>query len=320
MTASARYRDARANIPTPGGGGCHTAILGISNLGVMAGIPPEAIFQDIRQSIPRGLRKVSDREIHDAIRKAISDHNGGTFTPRTRATPVVQDGKAALRRIIDQGKISNEVDLWEASPIRLLDEPQGDPGLLLETLYKPTDHVWIGDQHQSGIIGDTIKTTEEWISHFKNGGKTGPFIIINPLTGTSSLTKTGDKTTLRGNGNIAMYRYCMCEFDCLCQEAQIRFWSAVKLPIVALTDSGGRSIHAWIDVQKLAPVTTSEQWAAEIKGRLYDQILTPLGVDAACSNPARLSRLPGHYREEKSAWQRLLWLSAEGRPICQLTT
>jgi hypothetical protein len=108
----------------------------------------------------------------------------------------------------------------------------------------------------------------------------------------------------------------MAEFDGLCREDQIRFWSAVKLPIVALIDSGGKSIHAWLDVQKLAKVETPEQWQSEIKGRLYDRILTPLGVDSACSNPARLSRLPGYFRSEKQAWQRLLWLSPEGRPVC----
>ena len=319
MTKQTRYHDALTRIPPPGCG-CHITLLTVANYGVLAGLSSEQIFSNIRQAIPTGTRRISDGEIFQAINKALGDHRGGTYTSRTRPAPVVQDGKAALQRIIDQGKISNEIDLWEASPIRLLDEPQGDPALFLETLYKPTDLVWIGDRYQSGIIGDTIKTTGELIGHFKNGGKTGPFIIINPLTGTSAPKKTGDGETLRGDGNVAVYRYCMAEFDNLSKESQIRFWSAVKLPIVALTDSGGRSIHAWIDVQKLAPVKTSVQWAAEIKGRLYDQILTPLGVDAACSNLARLSRLPGHYREEKGAWQRLLWLSAEGRPICQLTT
>jgi hypothetical protein len=86
---------------------------------------------------------------------------------------------------------------------------------------------------------------------------------------------------------------------------------------VALIDSAGKSIHAWLDVQKLAPVSTSEEWEKNIKNRLYDRLLTPLGVDGACSNPARLLRLPGHFREEKGKYQRLLWLSPEGRPICQ---
>ena len=105
-------------------------------------------------------------------------------------------------------------------------------------------------------------------------------------------------------------------FDTQSREDQIRFRSVAKLPFVALIDSGGKSIHAWLDVQKMAKVETKERWVKEIKGHLYDRLLTPLGVDGACSNPARLSRLPGHLRAEKGGYPRLLWLSAEGREIC----
>jgi len=282
----------------------------------MAGKDPQEIHDDLRRAIPSGTRRIPDREIQDAIRKAMGDLNRGTYTPRPRPEPMVQDGMVALRRIINQAKITTDVDLWECSPIHLPDEPQGDPVLLLETLYEPTDLVWFGERHQAGIMGETIMAVRDWIAYIRCGGKTGPHIIPNPLTGTSTPKKSGAGETLRGDGNISAYRFCMAEFDGLSREDQIKFWSAVKLPIVALIDSGGKSIHAWLQVSKLATVTTPEQWATEIKGRLYDRILTPLGVDAACTNPARLSRLPGHYREEKAAYQRLLWLSAEGRSIC----
>jgi hypothetical protein len=44
--------------------------------------------------------------------------------------------------------------------------------------------------------------------------------------------------------------------------------------------------------------------------------LCPLGCDPACRNESRLSRLPGHFRREKNAWQRLLYLNPdpEGNP------
>ncbi len=314
MDLLACYNESLRSIPPPGCG-CHPYLLAVADYGVLAGLSGEQIFSDVRSAIPTGTRRIPDREIQDAISKSLSDRNGGTFTPRPRPEPIVRDGKATLQKIIDQGKISDESDLWEASPIRLLEESQGDPVLLLKTLFKPAELVFIGDRHEAGIIGDTIRTVQEWIAYLQDDGKAGPHVIPNPLTGTSTPKKTGDGETLRGDGNVAAYRYCMAEFDTLSREDQIRFWSAVKLPIVALIDSGRRSIHAWIDVQKLATVETSDQWETEIKGRLYDRLLTPLGVDGACSNPARLSRLPGHYREEKQAWQRLLWLSPEGRSI-----
>ena len=319
MNILARYQDVLRNMPSPGSG-CHTAILGISNWGVMAGIPPDEIFQDIRQAVPSGTRRIPDKEIHDAIPRHFLTT---TEAPSSRAPDrrrLSKTGKLPSSESSTRGRSATRSIYGRRHLFAFMDEPQGDPALLLETLYETTDLVWIGDRHQPGIIGDTIKTTGELIGHFKNGGKTGPFIIINPLTGTSAPKKAGDGETLRGDGNVATYRYCMAEFDNLSRENQIRFWSAVKLPIVALIDSGGKSIHAWLQVSKIATVTTLEQWQSEIKHRLYNRLLTPLGVDRSCSNPARLSRQPGHYREEKDAWQRLLWLSAEGRPICQLTT
>ncbi|MGD0236947.1 MAG: hypothetical protein ABSC55_20740 [Syntrophorhabdales bacterium] len=122
-TLLVRYQKRLETIPSPGGNGCHVALLAAANLGIMAGVSPGQIFSDLRAAIPTGKRFVTDREIGDAISKALLDHNGGTFTPRPRPAPVVQDGKSALRKIIGQSRYSDEADLWEASPIRLLDEP-----------------------------------------------------------------------------------------------------------------------------------------------------------------------------------------------------
>ncbi|MEI7672284.1 MAG: hypothetical protein WCK00_09250, partial [Deltaproteobacteria bacterium] len=227
----------------------------------------------------------------------------------------VNDGKVALQKIINQGKITDEADLWETSPRRLWEEPKDDPGLLLSTLYDPTDLIWIGERHEAGVTGDTIRTAAEWTTHFKNGGKSGPHIIPNPMTGQEGTTKDG-KPSFRSDNTVKTYRFCLVEFDDLPREDQIRFWSAARLPVVCLIDSGGKSIHAWLDVQKRATVTTAEQWQLHIKTNLYDQLLTPLGVDSSCSNASRLSRLPGHYRTEKGNYQRLLWLSGrKGRFI-----
>jgi len=310
-----RYQESLRSIP-PSGCGCHPYLLAVSNYGIMSGLDAEQIFSDIRNAIPQGTRRISDREITDAINKALQDHNGGTFTPKARPAPIVNDGKVALQKIIDQARISDEADLWECSRLRLWEEPKDDPALLLSTRYDLTDLIWIGERHDAGIMGDTIRTAAEWITFFRNGGKSGPHIIPNPMSGQEGTTKAGEPS-FRSDNTVKAYRYCLVEFDDLPREDQIRFWAAARLPVVCLIDSGGKSVHCWLEVSKLATVETPEQWQTEIKDRLYDRLLAPLGVDKACSNPARLSRLPGHFREEKQAWQRLLWLSHEGRSICQ---
>lgn len=118
-----KYRARLVSIPAPGGNGCHPALLAIANLGFIAGLSADKIFLDIWDHIPPGQRRVSDSEIWDAINRALADHGNSTFTPQPRTETVVKDGSAALRKIIDQAKITTEVDLWESSPVRLLEAP-----------------------------------------------------------------------------------------------------------------------------------------------------------------------------------------------------
>jgi hypothetical protein len=314
VNAVERYHAALENIPAPGGG-CHCALLRVANYGVMAKRDPQQLHDEIRHAIPPGDRHVPDREIDDAIEKALADYRGGTFVPRPKPQPIVQDGKAALERILNQAEITDEATVWDNSPIRVSGEPREDMVLLLSTFYESTDLVFIGERHDAGVVGSTIRTVAEWVAYFRAGGRTWPHIIPNPLDGIPRPKKTGDGMTLRGDANVATYRFAVVEFDTLSRAEQLRFWAAIQLPILVLIDSGGKSIHGWLDVQQLAPVQTAEAWAEHIKRQLYDALLTPLGVDGACSNPSRLSRLPGHFRTEKHSYQRLLWLSAEGRAV-----
>jgi hypothetical protein len=310
---SSRYADALATIRPPGCG-CHPDLLRVANYGVMAGRSPEDIHVDIREAIPHGARKVLDREIEAAVKKAMADHGKGGGYIHRKPDPIVKDGKAARERIIKTARITEEADLLDASPIRLWDEPAQDTVLFLDEVFLPDDLLWIGERTDPGVLGVNIKTAAAWIEHFKSGGTSGPFIIINPLSGQPANIKGGDGTTFRGDNNVRVFAHCLAEFDNIPRDEQLRFWAAVKLPIVALIDSGGKSIHAWIKVKDIGSL---DAWRREIKEELYDRTLVPMGVDAACSNPSRLSRLPGHFRKEKNNYQRLLWLSAEGRRVCQ---
>lgn len=304
-----RYKSALSSIPSPGKG-CHPALLSVANHGIRAGVTPDELVDDIRDAIPPGARKIPDREIVDAVGKALSDHKGGSFTPKPKPQPVVPDAKVALQRIIESATIREEQTLMESSPVRLrtkADDPH-DYKALFENLYRPDDYLFIGDHTEPGVIGRTIRPALDWLNALWNGEPAGPFIIPNVLTGKSAKRKDG-KETLRGDGNVKEFRFAVVEFDDIPREDQIAFWSVAKLPVAALIDSGGKSIHAWLNVHQLASVASLDDWDSVIKGRLYQRMLVPLGVDPACSNPARLSRLPGHYRAEKERYQRVLWLA-----------
>lgn len=319
-----KYQKRLLEIPLPGGNGCHPTLLGIANLGVIGKIPPKQIFYDLRYHIPQGNRHVPDKEIWNAINRALEDH-GHSDAKKTimkaqkykllNRKRNLYDFAVAFKYLISNVPIKTEDDLWEASPIRIDWPPTEDPINLLKYLYQPNDLLFIGDVKEAGSKKKSIRTAEDWISNFTKKGVTSPHILINPLTGNFAPKKGGTGKTLRGDGCISKFRFCLIEFDNLTRDEQLRFWSSVQLPICALIDSGGKSIHAWIDISKLAEIRSLEDWKKHIRNRLYSQLLIPLGVDAACSNPARLSRMPGHFRTEKNNYQRLLWLSSEGRSV-----
>ena len=214
-----KYKKRRAEIPAPGGNGCHSAIMGVANLGVMAGLPPEEIFEDIRHSIPPGTRRVSDREIQDAIRRAISDH-GGSVVSLTNVTTysgfvqqkkesLLNDGKAVLNKIISQSSVRDEADIFENSPVRIDWPPNEDPAKLLSILYNPPDLLFAGRIKEPGILGKNINKAADWIDIFDAGGVIGPHIIPNPLNGTLVEKKRDDGPTLRGDKNIIRFRFLL---------------------------------------------------------------------------------------------------------------
>jgi len=312
MSAKSQYQDKIAKPVLPGGG-CHSWIMSGCNLGVMAGISPQEIFTDIRRVLhpSRG-----DKEITDAIEKALLSHGDGNHRrfkssarQSTRKT-IIRNGAAVFNQIISQGKYSVEAELTASSPIPIPKSPKDQQWLFFETMFAQYDLVFCGGDKRKGS-GQTIRPACEW----SMVGSSGPFCIINPFTGLLAPKKSGDGLTYRGDHCIKSFKYCLVEFDNKSIEDQVRFWSAIRLPIKAVIHTGNKSLHAWVDVSS-QNITNVEQWEKTIKIDLYEARLKPLGVDMACSNPSRLSRLPGVFRADKNQWQRLLWLSKEGCHVC----
>ena len=307
-----RFTAALSTLPRPGGNGYHPRLLGVANIGIRSGIAPAAVAAALREHTPPGGRRVPDREIADAVNKATG---GRPCSPQRRGVPRWRPPRPTVRPFdaagfmaerLAEGTGYGDADLWEASPVRIETPPEQDAVLLLEALYAPGDVLFIGDRY-----GRTVKTAEEWLAEFRAGHPIPPHIIPNPLSGDAAPTKDG-RPSFRADACVKAFRFAVAEFDGMSREDQFRFWWAVDLPVCALIDSGGKSLHAWIRVDG---VGTAEKWAELVEGILFGRWLIPLGCDAACRNEARLSRLPGHFRTEKCRWQRILYLAPEGRAI-----
>lgn len=307
-----RFTAALSTLPRPGGNGYHPRLLGVANIGIRSGIPPAAVATALRAYTPPDGRHVPDREIADAVNKAVCGQSGPPQrrgVPRWRVPkPAVQPFDAAgfMADRLAEGTGCGEADIWEASPVRIRTPCDQDAVVLLETLYAPGDVLFIGDRY-----GRAVKTVAGWLAHLRAGHPIPPHIIPNPLTGKTAPTKDG-RPSFRADACVKAYRFALAEFDGMNREDQLRFWWAVNLPVCALIDSGGKSLHAWI---RIDGVQTAEQWADLVERKLFGRWLIPLGCDAACRNEARLSRMPGHLRAEKGRWQKILYLAPKGRAI-----
>lgn len=310
MSLLLKYEKALAKIPQPGTG-CHPFLLGVANYGVMLGLTNEQILSDIRNSIPGGDRPVPDLEIIEAIERSRMDtksltngvcHKGVNRTHEPKPT-IKSD---YLQYILDRGRGVTDSDIRNASPIRLLPSPEHDAYFLLKILFEPDDIIYLGDRY-----GTAVMRTEHWLKHIHDSGTTSlPHIAPNPFTGQHHSTQKG-KPSYRCDAAVKKFMYAVVEFDGLSREDQIAFWSAIPLPVAALIDSGGKSIHGWIKVEG---VKNSADWTENVEKELFTQRLVPLGVDPACKNESRLSRLPGHYRAENRRWQQLLYLNSSPTP------
>lgn len=296
---AAKFYTSLGSMPAPGEG-CHTALLSVANLGAKAGLDPDTVAEEIQNHIPPGSRDVPEREVWAAVDKAFNSKSKS----RDRGVPRVNPDYLAI--VTARGRNTTEQKLSTLSRFAIPSDATEQGLMCLRHLFKPTDYIFAGTTFTRSVI-EAKKLFHEIES---TGVVDVPHICPNTFTGAKHESKSG-KPSYRCDAAVLEYRYAVAEFDTIPKDEQIAFWSAIPLPIAALVDSGGKSIHAWINV---TGVDDAAGWTDVVRTNLYDGYLIPLGVDRACANPARLSRMPGHYRKEKRSLQRLLYLNPNPKP------
>ncbi|WP_288590988.1 hypothetical protein [uncultured Victivallis sp.] len=182
-----------------------------------------------------------------------------------------------------------------------------DAEAFLKTLFKEDEYICIG-----GVKNNHPCQVRSYLNRLDSLGE---YITINPFT----------PDTTRSDKNVAFYRHMLVEFDVedkekaladpvfLRQELekQAGFWMEMLnkgMPIISLTYSGSKSIHALFRVN----VPDAMTWEQEIAGKIYP-IFCKMGADPANKNPSRLSRMPMALRN--GVRQELLYLNQNTAPM-----
>lgn len=169
----------------------------------------------------------------------------------------------------------------------------------LNTCFHPTDILSIapGTLPDGGTRaipehgGVNVLTRDQWLKRaMEKGGierlfstRNGLYIRINPVKEKSSGT---DK-------DVTAFRHTLIESDDLPKADQERILRDSGLPIAALIDSGGSSIHAWVRVD-----ASSREEYHQRRERVWNALPDTFPIDQKNKNPSRFSRCPGGLRGE----------------------
>jgi hypothetical protein len=213
--------------------------------------------------------------------------------------------------------------------------PAGCDGIhgFLQSIYpNPEDRILIfsNEESQGQVLwGPTLDRS--WEDKLRLNSRLGVWYQIQPVDGNYReiqrlVTKHNPKgRTRRSHECISRFEYLLCESDTIDIQAWCRFLAQLPLPIVSISTSGSRSVHALIRVG----AKTRREW----EDFRYDiePLLLKYGSDRGALKCGQLSRLPGclrHGSKDKATKefvaftdgpheQRLLYLcpDADGRSI-----
>lgn len=273
------------------------------------GISYEVIRRDLIDlpQISNPHDPITEEEIDRAVARVKETRKNHEFIPRGGITPefIVTGTKQVTEKRQECSSATFDA-LKSRSPYPLTGEKK-DAEMFLKSLFHDDECVCIG-----GVKSNHPCQIRSFLGRLDDLGE---YITINPFT-------TG---ATRSDKNVAAYRHMLVEFDIedkekasnnpmfLRQELekQAGFWNDMLdkgMPIISLTYSGSKSIHALFRVD----IPNEAAWKQEIEGKIYP-IFCRMGADPANKNPSRFSRMPMSMRGDVQ--QELLYLNPKVAPM-----
>jgi hypothetical protein len=292
-----------------------------------AGLTPYAVFVQLRGTYEPD---VSDREIYDLIEWAVAKNPqpcGYGRKVRACNAPSLQ---APLKpeRVTAEQAIANaekwlgtfrcdEGDLWYASSWRPLEDWRVDPVMLFAALCDKEEYINVvtkftieqgaGEEKSNPKGAGRTLLRDEWMRRIRDRGtpqsEAGAWVRPNPVKEHGS-GQGGASTDV----DVTSFRFCLLESDLLPIEFQLSLFARLPLPVAAIIQSGGKSVHAWV----MLNCSNAQEYRTKVK-RIYS-LLARFGICSSNKNSSRLSRMPGAQREigkHGDGAQRLLYLNPE---------
>lgn len=246
-----------------------------------------------------------------------------SFPHRSKSRISPSEVLVNVRRLLPEKAVTRKEILLK-SPVAVPPDPGEQFPVCVEALHEANDLIFMtqevhtrqGDRTQPSNRR-YVRTAKEWgakwnpekLDAYCHG--LGAFMAVNPVWGKCALGYTF------GDADVARFEYVLIESDVIPLEFQLGLLACLPIPIVALIDSGGKSIHAIVRVGATDAVDYKQKVAI-----LYE-CLVKVGADPNTKNPGRLTRLPGAMRRTHNGdlrRQELLFLNpeAEDTPILDL--
>ncbi|RYD82163.1 MAG: hypothetical protein EOP84_09855 [Verrucomicrobiaceae bacterium] len=241
---------------------------------------------------------------------------------RRRDVPLTRQFIAQNIAKLTEGNPVTIEKLRSLSPVLIPDEPQAQTLLFIQRIFAPSDYINVVTRFQAATVdgkqkcmprgSGTTRSASLWQDLIAKDGipqsEAGAWVRMNPV---GSGTGQGGAIT---DNDIQRHLHVLLECDDVELEKQASLLANLALPIVSITESGSRSLHALVRVA-CSDAVEFAQLTDELSKRLR-----VLGVDTTNRNPSRLTRLPGAMRSTDvgtPVMQRLVYLNPEPtrRPI-----
>jgi hypothetical protein len=174
----------------------------------------------------------------------------------------------------------------------------------LSNLFRPDERVLLFTNYRSQGFLWPEQTLEEFCKiHWPHGA----WFLSNPVDGVTHFNPRLRRQSRRSMEAITAWRYAVLECDHEPKEKWLPIWLRIliqlPLPIVAITESGGKSVHALVRVA----CDSKEAWDSYKRQTL--RRVVPIGADDGALSAVRLTRLPNTWRDNHR--QELLYLNPD---------